>query len=73
MYTGSWTLVDKIYQPLCGMVTDTMADISPGSAATTQGWVSEWSTTIPTLLPHSGMGIGTIDTNPVGIQSATHT
>ena len=73
VYIRSWTLVDKIYQPLCGMVTDIMTDTCPGSAATTQGWTSEWSTSIPTPLPNSGMVTGTIKINPVGVQSATHT
>ena len=35
VYIRSWTLVDKMYQLLWGMVTDTMADTSSGSAATT--------------------------------------
>ena len=73
MYIGSWTLVDKIYQPLCGMVTDTMADTSPESEATTQSWTSEWGTSIPTLPPLYDMVTGTIHRSSIGIQFAIHT
>ena len=67
VYIRSWTLVDKVYQPLCGRVTDTMADISPESAATTQSWTSEWSTSIPILLPLYDMVTGAICRSPIGI------